>query len=156
MAHDAEVQEVGGSVGEEGMGAPVVLLAARDEVVPIFIGPTQAQSIEQARQGVPAERPLTHDLLIEMVTELGGTIDQIRIDDLADETFYAKIDAELYRDGEREQFVFDARLSDGIALALPVDCRIIITDDVIDDAGQPPGAFDPDASDIDPDREPDW
>lgn len=138
------------------MGAPVVLLAARDEVVPIFIRPTQAQSIEGARQGIPAERPLTHGLLTEMVTDFGGTIDRVRIDDLADGTFYAKIDAEVYREGESEQLVFDARPSDGIALALRVDCPITITDDVIDEAGQPPDSVDPDASDIDLDREPDW
>lgn len=156
MAHDAEVREVGVSVGEEGMGAPVVLLAARDEVGPMFIGPTQAQSIERARQGIPAERPLTHDLLIEMVADFGGTIDRVRIDDLADGTFYAKIDAEVYREGESEQRVFYARPSEGIALAVRVDCPITITDGVIDDAGQPPNSFDPDASDVDLDREPVW
>lgn len=141
MPHTATVHGVGVTVGEEGMGAPAVLLEARDEIVPIFIGASQAQSIEQARQDVPPERPMTHDLLIEMFTEVGGAIDRVRIDDLADNTFYAKVDAELIRAGERQKYVFDARPSDGIALSVRVGCPIEITDDVIDRAGRPAEEF---------------
>lgn len=141
MAHTAEVRGVGVTVGEEGMGAPAVLLQARDEILPIFIGAGQAQSIEQARQDIPPERPMTHDLLIEMFTEIGGAIDQVRIDDLADNTFYAKVDAELIRAGERQKYVFDARPSDGIAMAVRVGCPIKITDDVLDQAGRPAEEF---------------
>jgi bifunctional DNase/RNase len=141
MPHSATVHGVGVTVGEEGMGAPAVLLEARDEILPIFIGAGQAQSIEQARQDIPPERPMTHDLLIEMFTEVGGAIDQVRIDDLADNTFYAKVDAELFRDGERQKYVFDARPSDGIALAVRVGCPIEITDDVLDVAARPAEEF---------------
>lgn len=145
MAHPAEIRGVGVSVGDEGMGAPVVLLEARDEILPIFIGAGQAQSIERARQDIPPERPMTHDLLIEMFTDVGGAIDKVRIDDLADDTFYAKVDAELIREGERERYVFDARPSDGIALSARVGCPITVTDEVLDAAGQPVEAFDVDS-----------
>jgi len=119
----------------------VVILEARDRLVPIFVSGDQAQSMQLAMEGEPFERPLTHDLFVEMVAEFGAAIDRVRIDDLADGTFYAKIDMEQYHGGERKQAVFDARPSDGIALALRVDCPLIITDEVIDEAGKPPEAF---------------
>lgn len=152
MDHEATVEGVGASVGEEGRGAPVVILEARDELIPIFISADQAQSMQLALEGEPFERPLTHDLFVEMVAEFGAAIDRVRIDDLADGTFYAKIDAEQYLDGERRQAVFDARPSDGIALALRVDCPLIVSDEVIDEAGRPREAFDPE-DDTDTDRD---
>jgi bifunctional DNase/RNase len=75
------------------------------------------------------------------VAEFGAAIDRVRIDDLADGTFYAKIDTEQYHGGERKKAVFDARPSDGIAIALRVDCSLIITDEVLDEAGRPPEEF---------------
>jgi len=140
--HEATVEGVGVGVSEEGeRGNPVVLLQARDELVPIFVSPDQAQSMQHALDGTPFERPLTHDLFVDMVAEFGAAIDRVRIDDLADGTFYAKIDTDQYHGGERKQAVFDARPSDGIALALRVDCPLIVSDEVIDEAGRPPEAF---------------
>jgi bifunctional DNase/RNase len=144
MEHEATVEGVGVGVGDSGTGAPVVLLRAREELVPIFISGDQAQSMQLAIENEPFERPLTHDLLIQIVSEFGGAIDRVRIDDLAEGTFYAKIDAEQYNGGSRKDAVFDARPSDGIAIALRVDCPIIVSDSVIDEAGQPPEAFEPD------------
>ncbi|MFB6183279.1 MAG: bifunctional nuclease family protein [Haloarculaceae archaeon] len=142
MEHEATVEGVGVGVSEEGPGAPVVLLRAREELLPIFVSNDQAQSMQLALDGEPFERPLTHDLLVDMVAEFGAAIDRVRIDDLSDGTFYAKIDTEQYHGGERTNMVFDARPSDGIALALRVDCSIIVTDDVLDEAGRPPEEFD--------------
>lgn len=142
MNHDATVQGLGVSVGSDGGGTPVVLLSARDEVVPIFVSEDQAQSIQLAFEGESFDRPLTHDLLVEMVTELGGAVDRIRVDDLADGTFYAKVDTEEYREGERRELTFDARPSDAIALALRVECPIQVSSDVVDRAGRPPEEFD--------------
>jgi bifunctional DNase/RNase len=141
MEHEATVEGVGIGVGDEGAGAPVVLLSARDEIVPIFVSSDQAQSMQLALDGEPFERPLTHDLLVEMVAEFGAAIDRVRIDDLSDGTFYAKIDTEQYTEDRRKEMVFDARPSDGIALSLRVDCPLIVSDEVIDEAGQPPDAF---------------
>ena len=141
MEHEATVEGVGIGVGEEGSGAPVVLLQARDEVLPIFVSSDQAQSMQLALEGEPFERPLTHDLLVEMVAEFGAAIDRVRIDDLADGTFYAKIDTEQYLADRRKEMVFDARPSDGIAISLRTDCPLIVTDEVLDQAGQPPDAF---------------
>ncbi|WP_336136087.1 bifunctional nuclease family protein [Natronomonas amylolytica] len=142
MTHEATVHGLGVSVEEGGEeGAPVVVLRARDEAIPIFISADQAKSISHALEGRPFQRPLTHDLFVEMLTEFGGAIDRVRIDDLAENTFLAKIDAERYADGERREVVLDARPSDAIAIALRVDCPIRVSDEVLEEAGQPPDAF---------------
>jgi hypothetical protein len=154
MEHEATVEGIGVGVGEEGSGAPVVLLKAREEYLPIFISADQAQSMQLALEGEPFERPLTHDLLIEMIAEFGAAVDRIRIDDLADGTFYAKIDAEQYGDGQRKDAVFDARPSDGIAIALRIDCPIVVTDEIMDAAGRPPEAFTDDADPFEEETDP--
>jgi bifunctional DNase/RNase len=142
MPHEATVRGLGVSASDEGPETPVVLLAAGDRVVPIFISADQAQSIGHALRGEPFKRPLTHDLFVEMVAEFGGAIDRVRIDDLAEGTFLAKIDAEQYAGGERHRAVFDARPSDAIAIALRVDCAIVVDETVLDRAGRPPAEFD--------------
>ena len=142
MEHEARIRGIGASLDEEGVGAPVIVLEARDALVPIFVSADQAHSIQYALRGEPPERPLTHDLLVEMITEFGGAVDSVRIDDLQDGTFYAKVDAERYEGGKPERFVFDARPSDGIALALRVDCAIQVSASVLEEAGRPPEEFD--------------
>lgn len=136
MAHSAEVTGIGMGVGPDGTNVPAVILTAREEYLPIFITADQAQSIRLALSGEAFERPLTHDLLVEMITEFGGAVDSIRIDDLADGTFYAKIDAERYENGKPETFAFDARPSDAIALAVRVECPITVSDEILDAAGR--------------------
>jgi hypothetical protein len=141
MLHEAEVKGIGVGVGEDGSSVPAVILTARDEYLPIVITQDQAQAIQLALSGEPFERPLTHDLLVEMITEFGGAVDGVRIDDLADGTFYAKIDAERYDQGQPEKFVFDARPSDAVAIAVRIDCVIQVSDEVLDMAGRPPEDF---------------
>ena len=154
MAHSAAVTGIGMGVGPEGENVPAVILSARDEYLPIFVTADQAQSIRLALSGEPFERPLTHDLLVDMVTEFGGAVDAVRIDDLADGTFYAKVDAERYDDGEPERFVFDARPSDAIALAVRVECPITVSDEILDAAGRSPEEVDVGQVDDDPVSDP--
>lgn len=137
MNHPAEVEGIGVGMSDDGDRVPAVILRARDRLLPIYITADQAQSMHLAQRGEPFERPLTHDLLVEMVAEFGAAIDRVRIDELAEGTFFAKVDAEQYHGGERRQVVFDARPSDAIALALRVECEIVVSDAVIDEAGQP-------------------
>ncbi len=137
MEHEAEVVGVGAGSAPGG-DVPAVVLGVRGEYVPIFVSGDQARSIGMVLEGEPFDRPLTHDLLVEVLTEFGGAIDRVRIDDLTDGTFYAKIDAQRYEDGEPESFVFDARPSDALALAVRIDCPIVVSDDVIDEAGRHP------------------
>ncbi len=138
MDHEAEVAGIGVGAGPNGEEVPAVVLRARGEYLPIFVTADQARSIRGGLAGEQFDRPLTHDLLVDMVTEFGGALDSVRIDDLADGTFYGKLTAERYENGEPEQFVFDARPSDAIALAVRVECPIRVSDEVIDTAGQPP------------------
>lgn len=138
MTHQATVRGIGLSAGGSGLSAPAVLLEVRDEIVPIFVDPGQAQSIERGRQGIPAERPMTHDLFADTIQDLDGTLERVRIDALEDETFFAKLDLAVDRGPEAERLVRDARPSDGIALAVRLECPITITGDVIDEAGQDP------------------
>jgi bifunctional DNase/RNase len=142
MTHEARVRGLGMSVSEQGPDTPVVMLEVDDRVVPIFISTDQAQSIQHALEHEPFERPLTHDLLVEMVAEFGSAVDRVRIDGLADGTFLAKIDAEQYRDGERRKLTFDARPSDAIAIALRIDCPIEVSESVVERAGRPSEEFD--------------
>lgn len=155
MGHQATVKGVGVSVDREDVGVPAAIILAREEILPILISPSQAKAIQYALEGIPLERPFTHDLLVDMVADFGGAIDRVRIDDLADGTFYAKIDVELYRDGARERFVYDARPSDGIALALRVDCPIEVSDEVLDVAGHPPEEFEIEGLDMGQPDDPD-
>ncbi|WP_066416550.1 bifunctional nuclease family protein [Halorubrum aethiopicum] len=140
MEHEAEVVGVGAGSAPGG-DVPAVVLGVRGEYVPIFVSGDQARSIGTVLEGEPFDRPLTHDLLVEMLTEFGGAIDRVRIDDLADGTFYAKVDAERYESGEPERFVFDARPSDALALAVRVECPIVVSEAVIDEAGRPPDSI---------------
>lgn len=148
MGHEASVKGVGVSIDGDEVGAPAAIVYAREEILPILISPDQAKAIQYALEGIPFERPLTHDLLVEMVTDFGGAIDRVRIDDLADGTFYAKIDVERFVDGSRERFVYDARPSDGIALSVRVDCPIEVADSVLDTAGMSPEEFDIEGLDV--------
>jgi bifunctional DNase/RNase len=133
MAHEADVRGV--AVADQDPSVPAVVLEARDGLLPVFISAGQARSIQHALDGEPFERPLTHDVFVEMIAEFGGAIDRVRIDDVQDGTFYGKLDAEQYHGGERKQLVFDVRPSDAVALALRVDCPIEVSDDVLDAAG---------------------
>ncbi|MDY7082807.1 MAG: bifunctional nuclease family protein [Halobacteria archaeon] len=123
-------------IGMAGEGAYAVVIEANDRYLPIMITGDQARSIQVAMSDEHFERPLTHDLLLKMVNEMGGALDRIIIDDLMDGTFYAKIHAERYTEGEREKFVFDARPSDSIALAVRTECEIEVTKDVMSEAGK--------------------
>src|SRR5207248_5069534 len=82
--------------------------------LPIWIAHFEADAIAIPMQNVPVSRPLTHDLLKGVIEQLGGKLTQVVINELADETFYAK----LIVDAGGRHVEVDARPSDGIALAI--------------------------------------
>jgi uncharacterized protein len=114
----------------------VVILrdANRERYLPIWIGPWEANAIAMRLQGVTPERPMTHDLFSEALTELGVTISRIVVSDLADDTFRARLFFEL--DGRSVDV--DARPSDAIALAVRTGVPIYATDAVLDRAAVVP------------------
>jgi len=105
-------------------GSFLVLLADHEEkmVLPISIGPFEAQSIALVMQGEMPPRPITHDLLKTLCESLGGTLQKIIITDIIDNTYYA----ELYIQHNGSTIVLDSRPSDAIALALRCGVSIFI------------------------------
>ena len=109
---------------------PIVLLRERegDRYLPIWIGAAEATAIAYAQQGVVPPRPLTHDLLKNVLEALGRTLDEVRIVALRDGVFYAS----LIFDGGVE---VSARSSDAIALALRTGTPIVADEALLDEAG---------------------
>ncbi|MCU0483985.1 MAG: bifunctional nuclease family protein [Chloroflexi bacterium] len=103
----------------------------RDRYLPIWIGPWEASAIAMRLQGVSPERPLTHDLLVALLDELGATVREVVIADLAEETFRARIRLDL--DGRRVEV--DSRPSDALALAVRTGARVFAADAVLEQAG---------------------
>ncbi|MCX6461762.1 MAG: bifunctional nuclease family protein [Actinobacteria bacterium] len=111
---------------------PIVLLREidGDRFLPIWIGAVEATAIAFAQQGVVPERPLTHDLMRDVVSALDHRLVEVRITELRDGIFYAV----LAFDGGAE---VSARPSDAIALALRTGTPIYGADQVLEDAGIP-------------------
>lgn len=107
---------------------PVVVITDAEEkgFIPILIGPAEAQAISIQMEGMKPPRPITHDLLKNMLDTLNTKVDRVVISDLKDETYFAKIYVKS-RDGEME---VDARPSDAIALALRSDSPIYVSEEV--------------------------
>lgn len=126
--------------------SPVVVLAPEGEdlILPIWIGHFEAWAIAMEMSGVNSKRPLTHDLLNDMIASLGAKVESVQVVDLRDQTFYAKII--LARNGTRIEV--DARPSDSIALALKAKAPILVRHDLFQKKpstpDQPP-KYDPEA-----------
>lgn len=111
----------------------VVILKEKtaDRYLPIWIGPSEADAIAVKLQGVNVPRPLTHDLLRSVIDTLGAGVASIVVNDLKNDTFYAKIT--LNFDGK--QMEVDSRPSDALALAVRVEAPIYVEESVLDKAG---------------------
>ena len=108
---------------------PIVILKDKDgdRVLPIWVGIFEANAIAVQIENVEARRPMTHDLLRNVITDLDGRVDRVVVSDLKDNTFYAVIHLTVH--GER--VAIDARPSDAIALALRTRSPILVDEDVI-------------------------
>jgi bifunctional DNase/RNase len=115
---------------------PVVLLREQsgERVLPIYIGPEEAKAIAVALEGMVMPRPMTHDLLRDVLGAMGATLTRVTVTELRDRTFYAEL--ELRQDGRT--FRVSSRPSDAIALAVRVDAPIYAAEDVLDEAAAPP------------------
>jgi hypothetical protein len=111
----------------------VVILKEKehDRYLPIWIGPAEADAITVRLQEVQVARPLTHDLLRDVMEKLGAHVEYVVVNDLADDTFYARIIVSV--NGEKMEI--DSRPSDAIALAVRVQVPIFAEDAVLDRAG---------------------
>jgi bifunctional DNase/RNase len=110
----------------------VILKDLEDErFLPIWIGRYEAEAIAIRLQNIDVPRPLTHDLLNNTIGELGGEISHILVNDLRNDTFYAKITVNL--NGQTVEI--DSRPSDAIALAVRAGATIYVEEDVMARAG---------------------
>jgi bifunctional DNase/RNase len=111
---------------------PIVVLKDTDNqrVLPIWVGPVEANAIALQIENVAPPRPMTHDLLRRLVTALGASISRIVISDLRGSTYYAYL--ELVRNGER--ILVDTRPSDALAVALRSSAPVFVTPAVLDQA----------------------
>jgi hypothetical protein len=115
--------------------SPIVLLkdASDRRALPIFIGQDQAKAIISALERQTPPRPLTHDLIVNMLEAWGMTLDRVIIHSLQDNTFYAIM---MVRQGEVKKEI-DARPSDAIAVAVRTNAPIWVMEEVIADASIP-------------------
>lgn len=105
-----------------------VLLSDGERKVPILIGPFEAQAISLPLDGQTPDRPMTHDLLRNIIDKLGCTLTRIVIDDLWSTTYYAK----LYLKKGDDEMEIDSRPSDAIALAVRFDAPIYVADGILE------------------------
>lgn len=112
--------------------SPIVILKVEDEnrYLPIWIGQPEARSILMKIQNQSFSRPLTHDLAVNLVSELGGTMERVTVTELRDSTFFAKIHLQI--DGRSVEV--DSRPSDALALAVRSGAQIFAADTVIEEA----------------------
>ena len=101
-----------------------------DRSFPIVIGIFEATSIDRRVKGMPSPRPLTHDLIVSAIEQLGGDIQDIVISDLQEHTYFAKL--RVRKDGELVEI--DCRPSDAIALAVTARVPIFVSEDVLGEA----------------------
>jgi bifunctional DNase/RNase len=111
----------------------VVILKEKvsDRYLPIWIGPAEADAIAVKLQGVAVPRPLTHDLLNSVIDTLGGVVNSIIVNDLKNDTFFAKV----IIDTSGKQMEVDSRPSDALALAVRTGVPIYADEAVLDKAG---------------------
>jgi bifunctional DNase/RNase len=129
---------------------PIILLRDADgqKVLPIWVGIYEANAIALQIENVSTPRPMTHDLLKNVITDLKATVQKVVVSDLKDNTFYALI----YINVNGDTVAVDARPSDAIALALRARAPIFVEESVIDNAKP----FDPGADNPDTERLQKW
>lgn len=117
---------------------PLVLLRHENRVLPILVGLPEARAIQAGLMEEKAPRPMTHDLIRNLLAGLRGELRSVTIYKLENDTFYAHLNVEQKNAaGLVEQVLrIDSRPSDGIAIAVRVNCPIFASEEVMEMAGQ--------------------
>lgn len=123
--------KIGALIMDPNTNTPIVVLKGieSDTVLPIWVGAFEANAIALEIEKIVPQRPMTHDLLRNVIIECGLRASRVVVTDLLDNTFYASV--ELSDDND-EPVTMDARPSDAIALALRLDCPIFVRQKVLD------------------------
>jgi uncharacterized protein len=117
-------------VGVDAAGSAFIVVLREvhgTRVLPIWIGQAEAEAIVMELQAVVRERPMTHDLLVNLLTALGATVQRVTVLRVEQRTYFASL--HLHRDGE--SLLIDARPSDSIAIALRTAAPIFAADDLL-------------------------
>jgi bifunctional DNase/RNase len=111
-------------------GTPIIILkdVQSDTMLPIWVGAYEANAIALEIEKIAPPRPMTHDLLRNLITQLGVQVERVVVTRLQDNTFFAEIEM---RNSEGSLMRLDSRPSDAIALALRADCPIYVDMEVI-------------------------
>lgn len=121
----------------DGPGLQIMILGevGGERLFPIFIGPSEMEALDRALHGKETLRPLTHDLVLNVVEGLGGELNRVLIDDLHDDTFYGKL---LIKTTGGEEALIDSRPSDAIVLAARRRVPIYVAEHILDTIGKSP------------------
>jgi bifunctional DNase/RNase len=122
--------KIRGLMMDPSSGTPIIILKDinSETMLPIWVGAYEANAIALEIEKILPQRPMTHDLLRNIITEMGASVERVVVTDLRDNTFFAEI---VLKGSTGEAILVDARPSDAIALALRADCPIFVNEEVI-------------------------
>jgi bifunctional DNase/RNase len=122
--------KIRGLMMDPNSGTPIIILkdVNSEQMLPIWVGAYEANAIALEIEKIAPQRPMTHDLLRNLVVEMGAQVERVVVTELRDNTFFAVIEM---RNNAGEFVTLDSRPSDAIALALRADCPIFVNEEVI-------------------------
>jgi uncharacterized protein len=122
--------KIRGLMMDPNSGTPIVILkdVNSETLLPIWVGAYEANAIALEIEKIATQRPMTHDLLRNLIVEMGARVERVVVTELRDNTFFAVIEM---RNGSGDFIMLDSRPSDAIALALRADCPIYVNEEVI-------------------------
>jgi bifunctional DNase/RNase len=122
--------KIRGLMMDPSSGTPIIILkdVNSETMLPIWVGAYEANAIALEIEKISPQRPMTHDLLRNVILEMGANVERVVVTELRDNTFFALI---IMKDRAGDAVMIDARPSDAIALALRVDCPIFVNEEVI-------------------------
>tara|TARA_A100000164_G_scaffold377312_1_gene416206 strand:+ start:174 stop:668 length:495 start_codon:yes stop_codon:yes gene_type:complete len=131
--------------------SPLLLLREADglgRVLPVVIDTPEAHAIHRGIEGIRLARPLTHDLIVNLLDDLEATVISVQVTELRERTFFAEIELEVA--GQKQ--TISARPSDAIAIAVRTETAIYASEEVLAEAGQMIEGHDAEGDDGDPDE----
>jgi hypothetical protein len=122
--------KIRGLMMDPNSGTPIVILkdVNSETLLPIWVGAYEANAIALEIEKIATQRPMTHDLLRNLIVEMGARVERVVVTELRDNTFFAVIEM---RSSGGDFMMLDSRPSDAIALALRADCPIYVNEEVI-------------------------
>lgn len=122
--------KIRGLMMDPSSGTPIIILkdVSSETMLPIWVGAYEANAIALEIEKIAPQRPMTHDLLRNLIVEMGASVERVVVTELRDNTFFAVIEMQ---NNAGEKVLLDSRPSDAIALALRADCPIFVNEEVI-------------------------